>query len=66
VKKYRIYKIEASNRVSGPPEIVDCPDDAEAVETANQRVDGHAVEVWESARLVARLEAEQQERNFRK
>ena len=65
MKQYRLYRIQSTNRVGGPPDIVECPDDAEAVHQASQIIDGQTVEIWESARLVARLEAEQ-DRKFSK
>ena len=55
--QYRLYTLSSERRkITGPPEIVDCTDDAAAVERATQLLDGHAIEVWESARLIVRLE----------
>ncbi len=36
--------------------IVECKDDQEALETAQQLLDGKAIEVWLLTRMIARLE----------
>ena len=39
-----------------PPEVVECPDDKTAIETAAQLLNGQVVEVWDHSRRVVRLE----------
>ena len=53
---YRLYTIRKDGRTAGPPVVIECPDDQAAVQEANKVLDGHAIEVWENARLVSRLE----------
>ena len=36
---------------------LDCADDAAAIESAKQFVDGHDVELWQESRKIAALEA---------
>ena len=52
---YRVYFIEPENRISRPPEVIECADDHEATDKAIGFVDGHDVEVWSLGRLVVRL-----------
>ena len=52
---YRLYFLDGSDRVV-TGKIFDCRDDAEARTIAHQYVDGRALELWQDARLVARLE----------
>jgi len=56
VPAYRFFRVGANGHVFGPPEIMDCTDDDEAVEKAQQLVDGFSVEVWDLTRCVARIE----------
>jgi hypothetical protein len=43
---------------SRPATVIDCPDDSAAIENAKELPDGQAIEVWDHARLVARLDPE--------
>jgi hypothetical protein len=43
--------------IAGPPTVIDCADDQEAVQAAENLVDGHALEGWDSARFVVRIES---------
>jgi hypothetical protein len=43
-------------QVSGPPALVECPDDGAAAEKAKQLLDVGPVEVWNFTRFVARLD----------
>jgi hypothetical protein len=58
VAVYRVYILDQDGRVAGPPRILDCADDAEAVRQARQHLDGKVVEIWEAARRVIALEPE--------
>jgi hypothetical protein len=56
---YRIYWLERDH-VIGPPMVIECPDDQAAIEAAKVMLDGKAIEVWEAARVVIRLEPKRQ------
>ncbi len=52
---YRIYTVGFDGKYAGLPKMVECTDDKEAVAKAMQTTEGIAVEIWEAARIVARL-----------
>jgi hypothetical protein len=52
---YRIYELTADNHVATAPEVVDCPDDAAAIEKARQRLNHRIIEVWQVDRCVIRM-----------
>jgi hypothetical protein len=52
---YRVYTLGDHERVSSPPEIIECPDDRAAIDRAKQLLDGHTIEVWDGLRRVIRL-----------
>jgi len=52
--EYRAYVVGEDGHFVGCEAIV-CGDDVEAAERAKRLVDGHDVELWAGARLVARL-----------
>jgi len=52
---YRAYLIDANDRVASYRP-VDADNDAEALQAAQQLVDGHDVEVWLLDRKIGRLE----------
>jgi hypothetical protein len=54
-KSYRIYVVGSDGKYLGLPRFVNCFDDEEAVATIIQPIKGIAVEIWEAARIVARL-----------
>jgi hypothetical protein len=53
---YRLYVIDPDAHITVPPTLADCPDDDLAIAKAKQYLDGKAIEVWEGARIVTRLE----------
>jgi hypothetical protein len=53
---YRVYKLRADGRVSGPPCVIDCRDDEAAMQAAEGLLKGHTREVWDLARFVGRLD----------
>ena len=54
---YRIYLLDRTGQVTGPPHIVVCDDDTQATHYARQYYLGrNPVEVWDEARCVAKLE----------
>jgi hypothetical protein len=54
---YRVYFVDDTGHVAGPPKIVECADDNEALQKAKQLIDGKDLEVWEGPRLIARFPA---------
>jgi hypothetical protein len=54
--RYRAYVLDIDGYISAPPHDLHCLTDEEAVDCARPLVDGRAIEVWSSERLVARLE----------
>jgi hypothetical protein len=52
---YRIYELTAEDHVACAPTIVDCLDDAAAIEKARQLVNGRIIEVWLLDRCVVRI-----------
>lgn len=53
---YRIYLLDAEDHVSGPPQVVECADDQEATHQARRCLVAKPVEIWNEAKLIARLE----------
>ena len=53
---YRLYVIDPDAHITVPPTLADCPDDDSAIAKRNKYLDGKAIEVWECARIVTRLE----------
>jgi hypothetical protein len=52
---YRIYEIDKSGHVLGPPRHITCDDDEDAVRKARPLMDGYDIEVWQGARVVAQI-----------
>lgn len=50
---YRFYFIRHDGHIDGPSLEYEAPDDRAALAKAKQLVDGHDIEVWHGARLVA-------------
>ena len=53
---YRFYVVDSKGRVFQPPRIANCKDDAHAIRYARLFLDRQAIEIWEGARRVMRLE----------
>jgi len=53
--EYRIYRMTNDGHILGPAELIECADDGEAFEKAQQYVDGHDIELWNGQRLLCRL-----------
>jgi hypothetical protein len=54
---YRIYFVQQSGRISGQPIIIECDGDKEVIEKARKMLDGRDIEIWDRARVVARLKS---------
>ena len=52
MREYRAYRIE-NEQIDGVQVVITCDDDNAAVEEAKRRLNGHYIEVWDGARLVA-------------
>jgi hypothetical protein len=55
--QYRIYQLDGEGRIA-LARGVSCPDDLAALAEAEYHSAGHPVEVWQGARLVARVKAD--------
>ena len=51
MREYRVYRLNGGH-IQGPPIVVYCETDAEAIRRAHKHVDGIDVELWDGARLV--------------
>jgi hypothetical protein len=51
--EYRFYAINKGGHIGVPPNQYELPDDAAANEKAKQLLDGHDIEIWQGARIVA-------------
>jgi hypothetical protein len=45
--EYRLYYLDRSGHVDGPPDGFTCETDEAAIAKAKQLVDGHDVELWQ-------------------
>jgi hypothetical protein len=52
--EYRAYTIGPDGHIISSEPMI-CADDEEAIERARRLVEGHGIELWSGARLVARL-----------
>jgi hypothetical protein len=51
---YRIYFLDENGRIRDAAEL-ECKDDQEAVQLADARHDGRAMELWSGARIVQKM-----------
>jgi len=56
MQEYKIYSLADDDRIRTAPMVVNCADDKEALAYAKRLLDGRVLEVWQSARMVSRLE----------
>jgi hypothetical protein len=52
---YRIYVLTTDGHIAGPPQVLECENEQEAIGKAPQLANGKAVELWDGARLIARF-----------
>ena len=52
---YRVYVIGSDGHFVRAI-LLDCPDDKAAIESAEQFVNGHDIELWQRDRIIARFE----------
>jgi len=55
VPHYRIYPLNPDGHIAGPPYVVECADDQEAVAKAAFAVRGKDAALWECDRIIARF-----------
>jgi hypothetical protein len=53
---YRLYSINRKERVVRQALYLECPNDATAIDEAEQLLDRHVLEVWQLTRRVVRLD----------
>lgn len=52
---YRFYSVKRDGHIAEPPAVHEFGRDDEALKEAKQRLNGHDIEIWQGARLVAYL-----------
>ena len=57
MQTYRLYFIDRADVMARAPELIECPDDDEAVRRAEQLAGDFAIELWESMPLVGSFPA---------
>ncbi|HMJ29552.1 MAG TPA: hypothetical protein VK512_12625 [Xanthobacteraceae bacterium] len=53
--EYRFYTIGKDGHVATPAITYEAPKDADALKEAKRLLDGHDIEIWQGARVVAYL-----------
>jgi hypothetical protein len=56
---YRIYRLNREGHITGPPKIVSCETEQDAIARAREDAGGRTVEVWAGPHFVCRIEAEE-------
>jgi hypothetical protein len=54
--EYRLYFLDSDGHITSPPAIVRCEDDRAAIMSAEQLLEGKAIEIWQGARLITRIQ----------
>jgi hypothetical protein len=55
---YRIYLISSAGRIAGPAEVIASNSDQNAIEKAKQLFAGCNLEIWQGARVITKLSAD--------
>jgi hypothetical protein len=55
--EYRLYTLLNGDKIAGPATRVECSSDEEAIIQAKKFINGLDIEVWQDARLIARLQS---------
>ena len=55
--EYRFYTLLRGDKIAGPATQVECSSDEEAISQAKKFINGLDIEVWQGARLIARLQS---------
>jgi hypothetical protein len=56
MQHYRLYSLKNGNQIAGPPKILQCASDEEAIALASTLLDGLDIEILQGARVVIRLQ----------
>ncbi len=59
--EYRFYTIAKNGHITKPPQTYDFPSDGVALHEAQTLIDGHDIEIWQGARVVAYLAPDQKD-----
>jgi hypothetical protein len=59
MRAYRVYVVTDDGHIVGPPHIIECSDDQEAMGKAVQYTNGKAVELWDGARFIVRFPSDE-------
>jgi hypothetical protein len=59
MRDYRLYRLDKSGHIDGPPDGFWCENDEIAIERAKILLDSHDLELWQLGRLVIRLRHKQ-------
>ena len=62
--EYRFYTLLRGNKIAGPATQVECSSDEEAISQAKKFINGLDIEVWQGARLIARLQSPVDNRTY--
>jgi hypothetical protein len=57
--EYRFYAINEDGHIGVPPTQYELPNDDAANEKAKQLLDGHDIEIWQGARIVAHFNSKE-------
>ena len=55
--EYRFYTLLRGDKIAGPATQVECSSDEEAISQAKKFINRLDIEVWQDARLIARLQS---------
>ena len=56
MRDYRLFVLDQAGHIAGPPAVITCESDADAVQSAHEIVDGQkTVELWQGPRLIAKI-----------
>ena len=50
--QYRLFPVNAAGHIAGVPDIIEAPDDEQAVQVARRLMGNRAAEIWSGDRLV--------------
>ena len=56
---YRLFRIDSANRIAGVPDIIEAPDDADAIRQAKVISQSRLAEVWQRSRKIAVLDRDE-------
>lgn len=56
---YRIYQVDESGQIQGPPLVIECEDDAAVFIAAGKCIGDGAAEIWDGARKVGVIPSEE-------